>query len=70
MSPSRLFQPLKLGNVQLSNRIALAPLTRIRADDNHVHLPMAAEYYAQRASTPGTLLISEGSFIAPRVSLE
>ncbi|TVY32029.1 putative inactive dehydrogenase [Lachnellula subtilissima] len=68
MAPSRLFQPLKLGNVQLSNRIALAPLTRVRADDNHVHLPMSAEYYAQRASTPGTLLISEGSFIAPRAS--
>ncbi|TVY31769.1 putative inactive dehydrogenase [Lachnellula occidentalis] len=66
MSTSKLFQPLKLGNVQLSNRIALAPLTRVRADDNHVHFPMAAEYYAQRGSVPGTFLISEATFIAPQ----
>ena len=27
---------------------------------------MAAEYYAQRASTPGTLIISEATFIGPQ----
>jgi NADPH2 dehydrogenase len=29
---------------------------------------MVAEYYAQRASTPGTLLIAEATFISPRAS--
>jgi NADPH2 dehydrogenase len=43
----------------------MAPLTRLRADDSHVPLPFVAEYYAQRASVPGTLLISEATFIAP-----
>lgn len=61
---SRLFKPLKLGNVTLSNRIAMAPLTRYRADDAHVPLPLVPEYYAQRASVPGTLLITEATFIA------
>lgn len=32
-----LFQPLKIGNVELSHRIVLAPLTRFRADSTHVH---------------------------------
>lgn len=35
-----------------------------RADDQHVHSKIAAEYYAQRAEEPGTLLISEATFIA------
>ncbi|KAF2644795.1 FMN-linked oxidoreductase [Massarina eburnea CBS 473.64] len=65
MSDSRLFQPLKLGNIQLEHRVAMAPLTRFRANDDHVPLPIVAEYYAQRASVPGTLLISEATFISP-----
>jgi len=68
MSPSnntRLFEPLQLGTVTLSHRIAMAPLTRFRALDSHVpQLPLVAEYYTQRASIPGTLLITEGTFIA------
>lgn len=66
MSESKLFQPLKLGNLQLKNRIAMAPLTRFRADENHVPLPIVAEYYAQRASVPGTLLINEATLISPQ----
>ncbi|KAL2070908.1 hypothetical protein VTL71DRAFT_13934 [Oculimacula yallundae] len=66
MSSSNLFKPLKLGRVELQNRIALAPLTRFRADDSHVPLPFVPEYYEQRASVPGTLLITEATFIAPR----
>mgnify|MGYP003624106526 CR=1 FL=1 len=65
MSESRLFKPLKVGNLELKNRVAMAPLTRFRAGDEHIILPMAAEYYGQRASTPGTLLISEGTIISP-----
>ncbi|KAL6702645.1 hypothetical protein ACN47E_001268 [Coniothyrium glycines] len=64
MSESRLFEPLKLGSIEVKNRIAMAPLTRYRAGDNHVILPMAAQYYGQRASSPGTLLITEATFIS------
>ena len=68
MSDSRLFKPLKVGSIELKNRVAMAPLTRFRASDSHAILPFAAEYYGQRASVPGTLLITEavhkkGSFI-------
>lgn len=63
---SLLFRPIEAGELQLSHRIVLAPLTRFRADDQHIPLPLATEYYAQRASTPGTLLITEGTFISSR----
>ncbi|VDC05333.1 unnamed protein product [Peniophora sp. CBMAI 1063] len=61
-----LFTPIKVGNVQLKHRVVLAPLTRFRADENHVHTDLAVEYYKQRSSTPGSLLISEGTFISPQ----
>jgi len=60
----KLFQPLQVGDITLQHRVVLAPLTRFRADDEHVHQDIAAEYYAQRAEVPGTLLITEATFIA------
>jgi len=68
MSESRLFQPLRIGNITLKHRLAMAPLTRFRADDDHVQLPFTATYYQQRGSVPGTLLITEATFISPRAA--
>ncbi|KAK1223078.1 hypothetical protein PQX77_014077 [Marasmius sp. AFHP31] len=66
-SLSQLFQPIRLGNLMLSHRVVLAPLTRFRADKNHVpHVQLVKEYYSQRGSEPGTLLISEATLIHPR----
>ncbi|KZT25907.1 FMN-linked oxidoreductase [Neolentinus lepideus HHB14362 ss-1] len=62
----KLFQPKQIGAITLQHRIVLAPLTRNRANKAHVHGPLAIEYYAQRASTPGTLLVTEATFIAPQ----
>ena len=67
MSPT-LFDPIHIGANSLSNRIAMAPLTRYRADDAHVHTSLATEYYSQRASFAGTLIITEATFISPRAS--
>ncbi|KAJ5683448.1 NADPH dehydrogenase [Penicillium macrosclerotiorum] len=61
-----LNSPLRIGLLDLKHRVVMAPMTRNRADDHHVPLDMVREYYAQRASTPGTLLISEGTFISER----
>ncbi|OGM48935.1 hypothetical protein ABOM_003113 [Aspergillus bombycis] len=66
MSESRLFEPLEVGTVQLKHRMVMAPLTRFRADADHIPLPIVADYYAQRASVPGTLMISEATFISKR----
>ncbi|KAK1220729.1 hypothetical protein PQX77_016555 [Marasmius sp. AFHP31] len=66
-SQSQLFQPIKLGDLNLGHRVVLAPLTRFRADLDHVPLlPLVKEYYSQRGSQSGTLLITEGTFIHPR----
>jgi N-ethylmaleimide reductase len=56
-----LFSPLQIGPYQLQHRLALAPLTRMRAEKPSLApRPLNAEYYAQRA-TPGGLLIAEAS---------
>ncbi|TFK37222.1 NADH:flavin oxidoreductase/NADH oxidase [Crucibulum laeve] len=64
----KLFQPIKIGNITLQHRVVLAPLTRFRAaKKSHIHtVSLAKTYYSQRASTPGTLLITEATFIAAR----
>ncbi|KAF2405008.1 NADPH dehydrogenase [Trichodelitschia bisporula] len=68
-SASKLLQPLRLGPTTLQHRIAMAPLTRFRATDAHVpNNPLMATYYAQRASVPGTLLITEATFISPQAA--
>ncbi|KAJ4424152.1 hypothetical protein N0V82_001200 [Gnomoniopsis sp. IMI 355080] len=67
---SNLFKPLRVGRSDLAHRIAMAPLTRFRADEAHAPLqPMVSEYYAQRACVPGTLLISEATFISPQAGV-
>ncbi|KAL8389025.1 hypothetical protein RB595_008851 [Gaeumannomyces hyphopodioides] len=61
---TKLFTPLKVGSSQLLNRVAMAPMTRFRADDDWVPMPAVAEYYAQRAAVPGTLLITEATIVS------
>ena len=58
---SSLFDPVHAGDLQLANRIVMAPLTRNRAPDA-IPTPLMASYYAQRASAG--LLISEATAIS------
>uniref|UniRef100_B0T978 NADH:flavin oxidoreductase/NADH oxidase n=1 Tax=Caulobacter sp. (strain K31) TaxID=366602 RepID=B0T978_CAUSK len=60
---SPLLDPIKLGAIDLPNRIIMAPLTRMRADANGVPGALMAEQYAQRASAG--LIIAEATSIAP-----
>lgn len=65
MTPqSRLFKPLKIGDIEIQHRIGMAPLTRCRANHERVPTPLMKEYYAQRCAVPGTLIISEGTFVS------
>ena len=41
-----LFDPLKVGAIELPNRIVLAPLTRSRSDEHGCVPDFAADYYA------------------------
>ncbi|KAK0383252.1 hypothetical protein NLU13_9165 [Sarocladium strictum] len=61
---SRLFEPVKIGTMQLQHRIAMCPMTRCRVTDGYVPSPLVKEYYKQRACVPGTLLVSEGIVVS------
>ncbi len=58
-----LFSPTRLGGLELSNRIVMAPLTRSRATDDGVVGELQAVYYAQRASAG--LIIAEATKVPP-----
>ncbi|WP_341316099.1 alkene reductase [Paraburkholderia sp. IMGN_8] len=59
-----LFDPLQIGDITLSNRIIMAPLTRQRAGEVRVPNELMAKYYAERA-TAG-LIISEATSVTPQ----
>ena len=62
---SKMFSPIRVGAIDLSHRVVLAPLTRMRADvPGNVPNDLMATYYGQRASEGG-LMITEATFIAP-----
>ncbi|HEX7886226.1 MAG TPA: alkene reductase [Phenylobacterium sp.] len=58
-----LFDPLKIGDLTLKNRIVMSPLTRARSGVARAPGPLVAEYYAQRASAG--LIISEATSVTP-----
>jgi N-ethylmaleimide reductase len=58
-----LFAPLRAGELELPNRIVMAPLTRNRAAAGQVPGPLAAEYYAQRAGAG--LIVAEATQVVP-----
>ncbi|MBU6468223.1 MAG: alkene reductase [Betaproteobacteria bacterium] len=59
----KLLTPVQLGSLKLSNRVVMAPLTRMRSAAGDVPGQLAAEYYAQRASAG--LIITEATQICP-----
>ena len=66
MSALNLFDPLHLGAVELSHRVVMAPLTRLRSrQPGDVPHALNAEYYGQRSSQGG-LIITEATDISPQ----
>jgi N-ethylmaleimide reductase len=63
-STSVFFSPITVGELELPNRIVLAPMTRSRSDDAGRVPDFAADYYAQRADAG--LVISEATNISPQ----
>ena len=60
---SLLFKPLQVGDLNLPNRVVMAPLTRCRAGAGRVPTPLMAEYYVQRASAG--LILTEATAVTP-----
>lgn len=63
MTSISLFAPARVGSLNLKNRIAMAPMTRSRADEQRVPKHIVGEYYAQRSGAG--LIISEGVGTSP-----
>jgi 2,4-dienoyl-CoA reductase-like NADH-dependent reductase (Old Yellow Enzyme family) len=63
LSMTSLFDPLKVGDLILPNRIIMAPLTRCRSGSTRVPNALMAEYYRQRASAG--LILSEATAVTP-----
>jgi 2,4-dienoyl-CoA reductase-like NADH-dependent reductase (Old Yellow Enzyme family) len=55
-----LFTPVRLGDLELANRVVMAPLTRLRSGRSGVPGDLVVEHYAQRAGVG--LIITEGVF--------
>ncbi|CEA02654.1 oxidoreductase [Pseudomonas saudimassiliensis] len=54
-----LMQPMRMGELELANRIVMAPMTRSRADSDAVPTAIMVDYYAQRAAAG--LIVAEGT---------
>jgi N-ethylmaleimide reductase len=63
-APTHLLSPYRLGGFALKNRLVMSPMTRSRAVDGNVQNPLAATYYAQRA-TAG-LIVTEATQVSPQ----
>lgn len=55
-----LFSPASFGDLQLANRVVMAPLTRVRSGDAGVPGDLVAEHYRQRAGVG--LIVTEGTY--------
>lgn len=62
MSTESLFKPFQYKNLELKNRIVMAPMTRAQSD-NGVPTQQIADYYARRAASEVGLILSEGTVI-------
>ena len=58
-----LNDPIRIGDLNLPNRVLMAPLTRSRATEDRIPTGLMLEYYVQRASAG--LIISEATCISP-----
>ena len=58
-----LFDPIRVGDLDLPNRVFMAPLTRARATDDRIPTDIMRDYYVQRASSG--LILTEATCITP-----
>lgn len=58
-----ILQPVRIGDLTFSSRVAMAPVTRARAGVDGVPVALNASYYRQRASAG--LIITEATNVSP-----
>lgn len=66
---TKVFQPIKVGNAELSHKITYTATTRHRAVEGNIPSDLILEYYDQRSKFPGTLVTTEGTVVSPLAGL-
>lgn len=69
LKDTKAFEPIKVGQKTLSNRIVYAPATRNRALPDHTPSDLALKYYDDRSRFPGSLIVTEGTLVSPKFGL-
>ena len=67
---TKVFEPVKVGENKLSNRIVYAPTTRYRANKDHTPSDLQYEYYDQRSKFAGSLIITEATYVSEQAGFE
>jgi 2,4-dienoyl-CoA reductase-like NADH-dependent reductase (Old Yellow Enzyme family) len=67
MSANALFEPFRLGSLELSSRVVMAPMTR-SFSPGHVPNAKVIEYYRRRAAGGVGLIITEGTTVNHKAS--
>ncbi|MFD7008466.1 NADH:flavin oxidoreductase [Rhodococcus jostii] len=62
-TPTTLFEPYRLGNIPLRNRVLLSPMTRVSAEADGTVSKRVAEYYRIFAAGGFAAVVTEGSYI-------
>lgn len=66
---TKAFEPIKVGEHTLSNRIVFAPSTRFRTANDHDISDLQLQYYDERSRDEGTLIIAEGTLVSERTGM-
>mmetsp|Transcript_5292 Transcript_5292/g.6017 ORF Transcript_5292/g.6017 Transcript_5292/m.6017 type:complete len:412 (+) Transcript_5292:1250-2485(+) len=69
LKETNLFKPVKVGQNTLTNKVTFAPTTRNRALEDHTPSDLELEYYDKRSKFPGSLLITEATFVSEQGGL-
>lgn len=67
MPVKALFKPFRLGNLELSSRVVMAPMTR-SFSPGHIPNSKVIEYYRRRAAAGVGLIITEGTTVNHKAS--
>ncbi|GME76719.1 unnamed protein product [Ambrosiozyma monospora] len=69
LKDTNLFKPIKVGSIELQNRLVFAPTTRFRNTNEFVATNLMKKHYEDRAENNGGLLITEATFVSPQAGL-
>ncbi|KAK6461919.1 NADPH dehydrogenase [Scheffersomyces coipomensis] len=68
LKDTSVFKSIKVGQNELAHRIVYVPTTRFRALEDHTPSDLELKYYGDRSEYPGSLIITEGTFVSDQGS--